>query len=101
MALDSFQMQAATIALKKMFEGKHFSICDLDNLIKLIGCIPNKKDYDALHCLHCVEWNDMPPDLRAGVLERVVSIVQSVGFDTSVLDGKILKSVQYMKQLPH
>jgi hypothetical protein len=93
MALDTFHQQAATVALKKLFDALHFNICDLDNIIKLIGCIPDKKDYEALRCLHCVNWADMSPDLRGEVLKRVIKIVESVGFDTSVLDGRLLKSV--------
>lgn len=90
MALDSFQQQAATVALKKLFERSSFSICDLDSIIKLINCIPDKKDYEALRCLHCVEWGDMPPALRNEVLERVIAMVQTAGFDTEAVSVKIL-----------
>lgn len=101
MALDSFHQQAASVALKKMFEGNHFSICDLDSIIKLLGCIPDKRDYQALHCLHCVNWADMEPALRDEVLKRVVMIVETVGFDTSVLDGRILKTINHTLTISH
>jgi len=99
MPLDSFQQQAATVAVKKMFQGSYFSICDLDALITLIGCILPTKDYQALKCLHCVQWSDMPPELRNVVMERVVGILQSSGFDTEVLDGKVLKFRSELKQI--
>lgn len=97
--LDTFHQQAATVALKKMFQGEHFSICDLDSIVKLLGCIPDKKDYEALRCLHCVNWSDMSPDLRGEVLKRVIKIMQSVGFDTEVLDGFVLKNIA-IKYIP-
>ena len=101
MALDNFHQQAATTSLKKMFEGTHFSICDLDNIVNLIGCIPDKKDYQALRCLHCMKWEDMDQGLRDEVLKRVIKIVETVGFDTSVLDGRLLKTLNHIRTLPH
>jgi hypothetical protein len=91
--LDAFHQQAAAVALKNMFVGDHFNICDLDNLIKLLGCIPNKKDYEALRCLHCVHWCDMSPELRGEVLKRTIRILAAVGFDTGELDGVVLKNI--------
>jgi hypothetical protein len=37
--LNQFQQLAATVALKKLFEGKHFSICDLNSLMELTGAV--------------------------------------------------------------
>jgi hypothetical protein len=90
--LNQFQQLAATVALKKLFEGKHFSICDPNSLMELTGAVAPPKDYQALQCLHCVQWGDMSPELRNMVMQKVVDIVQNVGFDTEILNGRILSA---------
>jgi hypothetical protein len=99
--LDTFHQQAATVAIKKLFEGTYFSICELDSIIKLLGCLPDKKDYEALKCLHCVNWSDMPPDLRDEVLKRVLKIVKAVGFNTEILDCFVVKSLRTIQLQTH
>jgi hypothetical protein len=90
--LNQFQQLAATVALKKLFAGNYFSICDLDTLMKLTGAVAPTKDYQALQCLHCVHWGDMSPELRNMVMQKVVDIVQNIGFDTEILNGRLLNA---------
>jgi hypothetical protein len=99
MTLDPFHLQAAEIALKDMFDKDHFSICDLDPIIKMLGVIPNKKDYQALRCIHCVKYSKMSPEFRNQVMEKVLAIVQSPGFDSEVLNGKLVAYHSSLKQL--
>lgn len=86
--MDEFQKMAAKAALKDMFENKnYFSICTVDKLIKLTGCIPNKKDYEALNALHCIHWMDMGQELRSMAMMKTLQIFEQPGFDTEVLDS--------------
>ena len=55
--------------MKHMFEGSHFSICDIDKCLKITGAVPNRKDYEALSALHCVNSSEMSKGLREQVLE--------------------------------
>ena len=54
-------------ALRKMFESNRFSICTVDDCLKVAGVIAPKQPYQLLHALHCVEWGAMPPELRKRV----------------------------------
>jgi len=99
--LDDFQKEVVLTAMKKMFQGSHFSICDLDKCLKITGTIPDKKDYDSLHALHCVDWKDMSPGLRQAVLERTVSMLSSDRFDLSALEMRFNNNLKCFEvQLP-
>lgn len=88
--MTEFQKQAVMIALTRMFETqKHFSICDLDSILSVTGSYVKTKDYEALRCLHCVNYADMTQELRDMLFEKVVEIVRSNGFDTELL-GRIV-----------
>lgn len=85
--MNEFHKKAAITSLKKMFEGRHFSICTIDTLCKLTGCIPDAKDYQALSALHCVNWSDMDSELREMVMLKVAQIFEKPGFDMQILGG--------------
>lgn len=76
--LTNLERLAATQALKKLLDTTtHFSICTLDELIKLLQVTPDAKDYRALHLLHCVKWRDMSPELRQEAQEAIMRIVSA------------------------
>ncbi len=77
---NEFEQQAVMLALKKMFEGSHFSICTVDDCLKITGAIPPRKEYNALRALHCVDWADMAPDFRAAVFAKTLALFQHDGF---------------------
>lgn len=88
--MDEFHRKAAVTALKNMFEEKnYFDICTVDKILKLTGCIPDKKDHQALSALHCVHWNEMDADLRNMVMLKTMQMFETPGFDTELLDGAI------------
>ena len=84
--MDDFTKEVVLTAMKKMFQGSHFSICDIDKCLKLTGSIPNGQDYNALDALHCVYWKDMSPDLRKAVLDKTITMFSCEGFDLSSLE---------------
>jgi hypothetical protein len=47
-----------------MLKNKHFSICTVDNVCKVIGARPAGAAYDMLRALHCVEFANMPHRAR-------------------------------------
>lgn len=74
---DQLKQLSALAALNKMMLGTHFSICTLDDVIKVLGTRPDGQAYDILRPLHCVHWTDMPAELRDAVprlIERCISI---------------------------
>lgn len=63
-------------ALKKMFKPDgHFSICDLDNMMKAFGIFVPSETYDKMRLLHCVSWKDMEPETRKWVAVTMDSIL--------------------------
>ncbi len=96
---DETKSLAAITALNHMFAGRHFDICTIDSIAKMLGVQPDKDAYNTLRPLHCINWVDMPTDLRkavpglvqqciAGGFQAVQFTLQPVG-DTAlqVLDG--------------
>lgn len=58
-------MLVAQVALNKLFNEKHFSICKLDEVMTMLGKgRRNSKIYQQLSALHCVHYEDMPDELR-------------------------------------
>lgn len=60
------QLVLATAA-KKLFTEQHFSICQLDNICKLVGARRGGPAYDQLRALHCTDYAAMPAELRAAI----------------------------------
>jgi hypothetical protein len=79
--LDAIQVMATKAAVNKMMQDGYLSICTIDNILKMTGGIPNRKDYDLLHMLHCVKFMDMDPELLRGlpvILQRVIAAEEIV-----------------------
>ena len=91
--LSEFHQRAAAVAVNKMLTGRHFSICDLDTLGKLLGRTQHLAgvDYQALHALHCVDWGDMDPDLRRMVREKCLELL---GLPPHVVDMPEARSAE-------
>lgn len=63
--------------LNKMMRSSRFSICTVDDAVKVLGTMPDRRAYDILSTLHCVEWGDMPTELRDSVpklIERCINV---------------------------
>ena len=86
------QLTALKLALKRMFQSSHFSICTIDSCLKLTGAIPNKEVYKIMHTVHCVDFKEMDADFRQWIFEQSILMFQSNGFDFNkfeILDSKI------------
>jgi hypothetical protein len=85
--MNEFHKRAAIVSLKSMFGKSYFDITVVDACLKLSGCIPDRKDYEALRALHCVHWNEMEKDLREMVLLKTMQMFEQPGLDVALLDG--------------
>lgn len=86
-------LDAARAAIAKMFESGHFSICTIDQILKMTGGIPPKHEYEVLRTLHCVEFKSMSQRLRLE-LPRLLQIVlesQPVHFELFAAEAKNLQ----------
>lgn len=70
-SLPSTKQAVAMVAIDKLFRSRHFSICDLDTLIDLTGAQRSSEAYKVLRALHCVDFADMPPQVRDSVPQLV------------------------------
>ena len=90
--MTEFQKKAAITALQNMFESSgFFSICTIDKVLKLTGCIPDQKDYQALSLLHCVSWRDMDAEMRNMVMLKTMQMFESPGFDMRLINAAFEK----------
>lgn len=95
--MDNIQRQVVTTALKKMFTSSHFSICTIDNCVKLSGVIPDNTVYNTMRPLHCIDYKDMPEEVRDWLLEKVKEMFDyDNSFDLSFFDQKPKQRTLYV-----
>lgn len=58
---------AAVTALNEMMSQRHFSICTIDTVGKLLNRNPAGDAYNILHSLHCIHFDRMPQELRDAI----------------------------------
>jgi len=74
----------AKAALQKMYTQGHFSICTIDNLIKLTNSVPDPLSYQLLHALHCVDYKNMDKLVRDELPKLIARCLNFDGFDEEV-----------------
>lgn len=79
-----FQQEAAKQSLKAMFAKGHFSICAVDEILKMTGGVPEAADYSALRMLHCVDFKDMSPSLRIEFQKALERVLTSPGMTVEI-----------------
>ncbi len=69
----SIRSQIIIVGLQKIFNKRHFSICDVRELAKLFGNNDLPKEYEVeFHVLHCMDFSSMPRSLRDALPARVI-----------------------------
>lgn len=66
-ALTETKRLVVTTAISALLEKRHFSICQLDTCIELVGARKGGDAYKLLNALHCVDYSKMAPDLRDSI----------------------------------
>jgi hypothetical protein len=51
-------------AITKLFNAKHFSICDIDAMLDVLDVSRNSEAYALLRTLHCIDYTEMPSELK-------------------------------------
>jgi hypothetical protein len=92
--MDPIKLQIVNVAIKDLFTGDSFSICDVDNLLKVTGTRIPQTDYDQLRLLHCIKYAAMTPDIRDYVFTTVMQAIYYQNPDT-----KFVKEVGKLRQL--
>ncbi len=63
-ALPETRRLVVTAALDKLFTENYFSVCTVDNILKILNVSKNSDAYRLLQALHCVDYGAMPKELR-------------------------------------
>ncbi len=85
--VDPFVRQALKDLLKPT---GYFSICDFDQICKLLNVIPPPGHHDRLSLIHCTKYRDMPIDLRHEVGRLVYESINTAGFDIEIQRERLL-----------
>lgn len=86
---------SALTALNNMLKGRHFDICVIDSVIKILGTVPDGRAYNILRPLHCVNYMDMPRELRdalPSLIERCIEVPAHQFQITQVKNPDMLRS---------
>lgn len=65
--MNNLQELAAIAALNKMFKQGHFDICTIRSVAEMLHVTLGGEAYCVLHTLHCVDFADMPTELREAI----------------------------------
>lgn len=85
--ISEFQKQAAITGLKKMFQGRYFDICIVNEVLTISGGVLSRKDEAALRALHCVNFGDMTKELRQMLFLKVMEVISDgTDLDMALID---------------
>lgn len=97
--MSDIKVLAAEAALQKMLKGGHFSICTIDKIVEMLSIKPAREEYDILSTLHCVDYNQMQPELLEQLPTLIMRVLDSPRLDASrinlVSDGKHIRLVKH------
>jgi hypothetical protein len=68
-------------ALKEMFESHRFSICTVDDCLKILGLHRGGEVYNLLNALHCIHYNNMEPDVKKWCFTATLQLLSEDGFE--------------------
>ena len=78
-------------ALKDLFKPTgHFSICDFNNICKILNVIPPPGHHDRLTLMHCIHYRDMDIEVRQELGRLVYESINCAGFDIEVQRERLL-----------
>lgn len=93
--MNDIKLMAAQAALTKLVQGGHFSICTIDKIAKMLSVKPEREAYQILSALHCVDYNQMSPELMAELPNLISRVLQSPSFEASRIN--IVSSGTFMR----
>jgi hypothetical protein len=84
---------AAITALNNMMSKGHFSICTIDSIASMLDLNPKNDSYRILHTLHCINFADMPKEIRdavPGLIQECLGVEPNYKFNTI---GNLVKAI--------
>lgn len=77
---DQLSHLSVLTALNKMLRSSHFDICVVDAAAKALGTVPDSRAYAILRPLHCINWGDMPRELRDAVPRLIERCIEAPAY---------------------
>jgi hypothetical protein len=75
--MTEFQTKAVVDAINRMFSSHHFSICVVDECMKVTGAVRNA-DYRALSLYHCCHYSEMSRETKDFLFRATIENVGNV-----------------------
>jgi len=86
---DDMKQLVAITALNKMMKRGHFDICTIDSVARMLGVDPKGPAYTTLHPLHCVDFSEMPRQLR----EAIPGLVNQCLGSAAIFEFRTLEAI--------
>jgi len=92
--------QVAITSLNAMMRQNHFSICTIDTLATMLEVKPEREAYNILRPLHCIDYNQMPPELFAQIPTLIMRCLDVMP-TPKIVDVRVdeRKKMDFMKRL--
>lgn len=85
--MEDLKKLAAMTALNKLMRDGHFSICTLDSVAKMMNVVTGGESYAILRSIHCVDYADMPQELREAIPQLISDVLGDPAFQFGVQPG--------------
>jgi hypothetical protein len=69
--MSDLKQTIAMTALNNMLKKGHFDICTIQSVAELLNVHPKVEEYRMLHALHCIDYNNMPTEIREALPELI------------------------------
>lgn len=77
--INKMRIGAVAHSLQKMMQSdQHFSICSIDDCMRLAQITIPKERYDIYRSQHCISWNEMLPEFRQVLIAMVLNDFRSI-----------------------
>lgn len=97
--MSDLKLLAAQAALTKMLSDSYFRVCTIEKIVEMNGLKPDREAMAILQTLHCVHYNQMPPELLNALPELIARVLHSPSFDASRLN--IIETGTGLKLVKH
>ena len=94
-----FKLAALKAGLKHLFDMSHFCICSFDKLCDLANVAPPDNLRKTLAPLHCVDYNQMPKDLRDEIFDRIVDLLCITHDDESMDSVEVMRPKDPIREM--
>jgi hypothetical protein len=97
---DDIKKLVAITALNNMMSKGHFSICTIDSVATMLDINPKNEAYRILNPLHCINFADMPKEIRGAVpslIQECLGVEPNYKFNSI---GSLVQTIDIEQEKP-